>query len=148
MFMGPLLVIILAVGIMWLRSSFAKFTTGTFINTLGATLTKAAEKNPYPWFKQFLNSVAVPNSQIFGFLVQYGELFSALAITVGAILSLVNPHPSRWVTLVLAFGLAGGAFLNLTFWLGFGYTSVSTDSLNLLMLVVQVIALVVTLKQL
>ena len=146
--MGPILLIILSVGILWLRSSFAKFTSGTFVNSLGATLTKTAEKNPYPWFKQFLNTVAIPNSQVFGLLVQWGELLSAVAITVGAILLLVNPHPNKLVSLILALGLAGGALLNIIFWLGFGYTSPSTDSLNLLMAVVQIIAIFIILKQL
>ncbi len=146
--MGPILLIILSIGILWLRSSFAKFTSGTFVNSLGATLTKAADKNPYPWFKQFLTTVAVPNSQVFGTLVLWGELLSAVAITVGAILMLINPHPNKLVSLMLILGLAGGAALNIIFWLGFGYTSPSTDSLNLLMTVVQVIALVFILKQL
>lgn len=146
--MGPILLIILSIGILWLRSSFAKFTSGTFVNSLGATLTKAADKNPYPWFKQFLTTVAVPNSQVFGTLVLWGELLSAIAITAGAILMLINPHPNKLVSLMLILGLAGGVLLNIIFWLGFGYTSSSTDSLNLLMAVVQVIALVFILKQL
>lgn len=145
--MRPLLIILLSVGLLWLRSSFGKFTGGTFVNSLGATLTKTAEKNPYPWFKEFLTSVAIPNSQVFGLLVLWGEIFSAVAITVGAVLMLVNPHPNKFVSLVLIAGLAGGALLNIIFWLGFGYTSPSTDGLNLLMAVVEIIGIVFIMQQ-
>lgn len=145
---GSLLLILLSVGILWLRSSFGKFSSGAFVNNLGATLTKTAEKNPYPWFKEFLNSVAIPNSVLFGNLVIWGELLSAIAITAGAILMLINPHPAKLVVLILILGLIGGMLLNITFWLGFGYTSPSTDALNLLMAVVQIIGIVVLLKNL
>ncbi len=146
--MRPLLLIFLSIGLLWLRSSFGKFTSGTFVNSLGATLTKTAEKNPYPWFKDFLTSVAIPNSQIFGQMVLWGEFLSSVAISVGAVLLLINPHPNKFVSLVLIAGLAGGALLNIIFWLGFGYTSPSTESLNLLMAVVQIIGIVVLLKNL
>lgn len=145
--MRPLLIILLSVGLLWLRSSFGKFTGGTFVNSLGATLTKTAEKNPYPWFKQFLTSVAIPNSQFFGQMVLWGEFLSAVAITIGAIMLLINPHPNKFMVLVLIAGLAVGALLNIVFWLGFGYTSPSTDSLNLLMAVVQIVGLIFLMQQ-
>ena len=145
--MRPLLIILLSVGLLWLRSSFGKFTGGTFVNSLGATLTKTAEKNPYPWFKDFLTSVAIPNAQVFGLLVLWGEILSAVAITVGAIMLLMNSHPNKFVSLVLVAGLAGGALLNIVFWLGFGYTSPSTESLNLLMAVVQIIGIFFVMQQ-
>ena len=141
------MLIFLSVGLLWLRSSYGKFTSGTFVSGLGETLTKASAKNPYPWFKQFLASVAIPNSELFGTLVLWGELLSAVAITVGAILMLVNPHPNKFVILVLLAGLAGGALLNIVFWLGFGYTSPSTESLNLLMAVVQIIGIFFVMQQ-
>lgn len=145
--MRPLLIILLSVGLLWLRSSFGKFTGGTFVNSLGATLTKTAEKNPYPWFKQFLTSVAIPNSQVFGQMVLWGEFLSAVAITIGAIMLLINPHPNKFMVLVLIAGLAVGVLLNIVFWLGFGYTSPSTDSLNLLMAVVQIVGLIFLMQQ-
>lgn len=145
--MRPLLIILLSVGLLWLRSSIGKFTGGTFVNSLGGTLTKAADKNPYPWFKQFLTNVAVPNSQLFGNLVLWGELLSAIAITAGAILLLINPHPARLVVSLFILGLVGGVLLNIIFWLGFGYTSPSTESLNLLMAVVQIIGIIFVMQQ-
>lgn len=140
--MKPLLLILLSIGLLWLRSSYGKLTGGTFVQALGETLSKVAPKNPYPWFKDFLTSVAVPNSQVLGSLVLWGELLSAVAITVGASMLLIKPKASKLVSLVLVLGLAGGVFLNIIFWLGFGYTSPSTDSLNLLMAIVQIIGII------
>ncbi len=135
-----LLIILLATGLLWVRSSYGKFTSGTFILSLGGTLTKAADKNPYPWFKQFLVLFAIPNSQIFGFLTLWGEFLTAIAITLGAILYLSSKQ-TKLVNWILLPGLVGGAFLNIIFWLGFGYTSPSTDSLNLLMAAVEIIGI-------
>lgn len=137
--MKPFLLILLAVGLLWLRSSLGKLTGGNFVQTLGETLSKVAPKNPYPWYKDFLNSVAIPNSQVFGTLVLTGEFLSAVLITAGALGLFLRPRPHKLLSKALIAGLLIGAFLNIIFWLGFGYTSSSTDSLNLLMAVVQAI---------
>lgn len=144
--MKPLLLIFLSVGLLWLKSSLGKLTSGNFVSNLGGTLTKTADKNPYPFFKQFLLSVAIPNSQIFGSLVMWGEFLSAVAITLGALILLINPKANKLVNLLLIGGLAGGAFLNLIFWLAFGYSNASVDSLNLLMAVVEIIGVFALLK--
>lgn len=144
--MKPLLVIILSVGLILLRSSFDKFAGGTFVNSLGAILTKSAEKNPYPFFKDILTLVAIPNSQVFGLLVLWGEFLSGVVITLGAIILLLKPQVNRLVKQMLVAGLAGGLFLNVNFWLGFGYTSPSADNLNLLMIVLEAVGLVVLTK--
>lgn len=146
--MRPLLIILLAVGLVWLRSSLGKLTGGTFVQTLGETLSKVVPKNPYPWFRDFLTSVAIPNSQTFGTLVLTGEFLSAVLITVGALGLLLNPRPHKMLNRALIVGLLIGAFLNIIFWLGFGYTSPSTESLNLLMAAVEIIGLFFVLKQL
>ncbi|MCR4305849.1 MAG: hypothetical protein NUV73_02070, partial [Candidatus Daviesbacteria bacterium] len=57
----------------------------------------------------------------------------------GALGLLLSPRPHKLLSKALIAGLLIGAFLNITFWLGFGYTSPSTDSLNLLMATVQII---------
>lgn len=144
--MKSLLLVLLSVGLLWLKSSLGKLTSGNFVSNLGGTLTKTADKNPYPFFKQFLLSVAIPNSQIFGSLVMWGEFLSAVAITLGALMLLVNPKANKLVSLLLIAGLAGGAFLNIIFWLGFGYSNASTDSLNLFMAVVEIIGVFTLLK--
>lgn len=134
-----LLFILLIIGLLWARSSWGKITGGTFVSSLGGTLGKIVDKNPYPWFKDFLNNTVIPNSSIFGMLTFWGEFISAIFITLGAFVLLISPRGNRPATMILILGLIGGAFLNIIFWLGFGYTSPSTDGLNLLMAAVEII---------
>ena len=62
------------------------------------------------------------------------------AIVIPALYLIFQPKTKCKVTLwLLIVGLIGGAFLNLNFWLASGYTSPSSDGLNLLMLVTQVV---------
>lgn len=138
---NAVLVILLSVGLTWLRSSWVKLNGGTFVNSLQGVLTKFAEKNPYPWYKSFLLQIAVPNSKVFALLTMWGEFFVAITITLTTVYLLFMPV-NKVAVAFLAVSLIGGIFLNLIFWLAAGYTSPSTDSVNLLMIVVQAIGLV------
>ncbi len=133
-----LLGILLFIGLIWSRSSFGKFTSGNFAESLGGILTRFAEKNPNAFYKDFLQNTAIPNSQAFGQLILWGEALVAIAIVIPALYLIFQPKTKCKVTLwLLIAGLIGGAFLNLNFWLASGYTSPSTDGLNLLMIVTQ-----------
>lgn len=145
--MKPILIIILSVGLIWLRSGYEKLIGGTFANSLGILLTKTAEKNPYPFFRDFLISVAIPNSQTFGLLVVWGELLAGVAMVLGAIILLLKPKVNRLANWMLIGGVTAGLFLNVNYWLGLGHTSPATETLNLLMIVLEVVALVVLRKE-
>ncbi|MBI2019099.1 hypothetical protein HYS95_00330 [Candidatus Daviesbacteria bacterium] len=135
-----LLLIFLTIGFIWLRSGFGKLSSDAFPAALGETLQKFASKNPYPWYKTFLVKIAIPNSQVFGNLVMWGEVLVATSITLAS-LYLLFKKPTLPIKAVLGLGLIGGAFLNIIFWLASGWTSPSTDSLNLVMLAVALIGL-------
>ncbi|MCL5784924.1 MAG: hypothetical protein M1142_06260 [Patescibacteria group bacterium] len=135
-----LLLIFLFDGLIWLKSSIGKFQSGNFADSLGGTLAKFASNNPYPWYKSFLQNVAIPNSKIFGLFTQWGEFFSAISIILASIFLLLGTK-NKVVLVLLFLGLLGGMFLNAIFWLASGWTSASTDSLNLLMFVIQTIGL-------
>lgn len=135
------LLVLLGLGIIWLRSSYSKFAAGNFAETLGGTLNKFASQNPYSWYKQFLLSVAVPNSSVFGSLVLWGELFAALSLILIPLYLLVNKNANRVLLLVLTLGLIVAAFLNVSFWLASSWTSPSTDSINLLMFIIEIVAI-------
>ena len=141
------LLFILAIGLIWAKSSYGKLIGGVFVEGLGKTLTMFASKNPYPWYKDFLTQIALPNSKTFGLLTMYGELFTALSLTISSILLIVTSG-NKLVKTVLLLGLLGGMFLNGIFWLASAWTSPSTDSLNLLMLVLEAIAAVTVAKSL
>lgn len=137
--------IYLILGGIWLRSSVGKITGGKFVDALSGVLTKTAQNNPYPWFKDFMQNVAIPNSKIFGTLTMWGEFLTAVAIILSALYLLFSKGDQKLGLTVLILGLLGGMFLNALFWLGFGYSNVSTESLNLLMFLVELVGVIVLL---
>ncbi len=136
-----LLLIILVVGLTWARSSWGKFESGKFVNSLGAILIKSAEHNPYSWYKSFLQDIAIPNSVIFAQMVLWGELLVAITIIFSSIYLLKKQK--KLVYIILISGLLGGLLLNLNFWLAFAFTSPSTDNLNLLMGAIELVGAVI-----
>lgn len=132
--------IILINGLVWAKSSYGKLSGGTFVDGMNQTLTKFASQNPYPLYKQFLQTVAIPSSNVFGLLVMWGEFFSALAMILGS-LCLLFLRPNKLVLTVLGAGLFGAALMNLNFWLASGWTSPSSESLNLLMMAIELVCL-------
>lgn len=136
----------LILGLLWLRSSLGKITGGKFVDALGPTLSKISPTNPYPFFKSFLQSVAIPNAALLGQLTMWGEFLTALSIILASAYLIFFNSKNGLVTLLLIAGLLGGMFLNTIFWLGFGYTNVSTDGLNLLMFLIELVGVVVLLN--
>lgn len=132
--------ILISLGFIWLRSSFGKITGGMFPQTLAPTLEKFISKNPYPWYTDFLKSSIIPNAEFFGQVIMWSEFAVAIAIVGGSMFLLINNKKSL-AGMVLKIGLFGGIMLNLNFWLASSWTSPSTDSLNLLMAVIQIISL-------
>lgn len=134
-------------GFIFLKSSWGKIEGGQFVSGLGGTLEKFASKNPYPWFKEFLTGVAIPNSQLFGNMTMWGEFLTGLGFAVGSLYLLISKKPSQLGYVVFTLGCLGGFLLNGTFWLAAGWTSASTDTVNLVMMLVGLIGLVYGLKK-
>lgn len=142
----PFLFVIFIVGLIWIRSGYGKLTGG-FVGTLDKALMKFASENPYPFVKDFLNSIAIPNHILFSYLTQFGEIFAGLTLSFCSVVLIANLKANRSLLLLLFLGVLVGAFLNLTFWLSAGWMSPSTDGLNLLMFAIEAIALFVVFKK-
>jgi len=142
-----LMLVLFVNGLIWLRSAWGKVTEGKFVGSLGGTLTKFAGNNPYHWYKQLLTDLAIPNSITIGNLIMWSELAVAILISGSALYLLANPKANiKMGSLFFGLGLIGGITLNTMFWLAAGWTSPSTDGLNLLMLDTQLIGLVVIIR--
>lgn len=142
---NPILLAALLIGMLWIRSSYGKFSSNSFSENFAQTISRFASKNPYPWYKNFLENVVIKNAELFANLVLLGELLTALSITAGSILILIGKKDKR-VIILLASGFTGGMFLNAIFWLASGWTSPSSDSLNLLMFGIETIGLISAIK--
>src|SRR4051812_5574497 len=132
-----LLFILLAVGLLWLKSGLGKLAMGDFADTLGGTLVKFMAKNPYPWFVDFINSVVLPSSSMWGLVVMAAETLTGIAVTFSALMLMFVGGNEKRMVWTMKVGLIVGFGLSLMFWLAAGWTSPSTDGLNQLMLVAE-----------
>lgn len=119
-------------GFIWIKSSLAKLASDTFVQTLGATLIKFSSQNPFLWYKQFLELVAIPNAKLLGQLTQWGELIAGLLLTLTAVL-IWRFGLSRRVCLMALIGALIGFFLNLQFGLASFWMSAASETVNLVM---------------
>lgn len=145
-FFNGLLIVFLAIGFIWAKSSYGKISGGEFAANLGSVLAKNAQTNPYPFYVDFLQAVAIPNSEAFGFMTMWGEFLTAVAIIGGCLYLLFKNPQGKLAFYALIAGLIGGVFLNMNFWLAFSATSASADSLNLLMILIQLIGAITLIK--
>lgn len=129
--------ILLIDGFIFLKSGYGKLTEGKFVDGLSGMLSKFASNNPYPFVKDFLNFIAIPNANIFAVLTMWGEFLFGLSIIIASLYLWFMPQPSKIGYLILLFGSCGGMFLNAVFWLSLGWTSASTDGLNMVMFAVE-----------
>jgi thiosulfate dehydrogenase [quinone] large subunit len=105
------------VGLLWLNSFWGKFTNPAYVSGFAATNKGFAAKTSFGFYRDFLNGVVIPNSQMWANLTMFGEL------TVGVLLVL---------GLLTNIGAITAFFLNVNFWLAAGQTG-STFSVNILM---------------
>lgn len=135
------LLVLLSIDLIWVRSSLGKIIEGKFIGSLGMVLTKFASNNPYTWYKNFLTSTVIPNSTLLGNLILIGEVFTAFSLLIGITYLLFMKKENKAIYVLMLTGLITGLLLNLNFWLASGWTSPSADSLNLLMVFIELIGL-------
>jgi hypothetical protein len=140
------------IGFEWVRAGYEKVSDANFVAGMAQTLGVFAGKNPTGWYKSLLTSIAVPNATTFGWLVAYGEFLAGVALLITAAFYLwqlyvyqlrdrFTPVTNSVVALV---ALIGGAFMSINFWFAAGWLSVSTDSVNLVMSLIQVVLAIAT----
>jgi thiosulfate dehydrogenase (quinone) large subunit len=124
----PLLVGLLAVqifiGYEWLMSGLSKVLAGDFVSSLSGTLSDQS-KDMTGWYKSFLDGVVIPNGQVFGYLVMFGELTLGVVLIGASLIWL-----TRWshlklrgrTTILVLITLAGvfAIFMNVNFHLASG----------------------------
>jgi len=138
--------IMLVIGFVFLRSGYGKLAGGKFVGGLEKTLGHFASENPYPPVQSFLNNFAIPNATLFGNLTMFGEIYVGISVFISVVYLLIKRTLTPVLFLVLVSGLLVAIMLNATFLLSAGWTSPSTESVNLVMLAVGVISLVYVIK--
>lgn len=149
---GALAVIALVqavIGFEWVKAGWEKVSDPHFVSGMTGTLGFFASRNPTGWYKSLLIGTGIPNATAFGWLVAYGELLIGIALLVAAAVYLFygvgSDVISRFVVSIGAVvALIGGAFLNANFWFAAGWISVSTDGMNAMMFLTQLVLAGVT----
>ncbi len=113
-------------GYIWLTAGIEKWQGGAFVGGMAKTLAAFASKNPYPWQQAFLNNVAIPNATLFGNAAMYGEILVGIALLLGVFSQV---------------GLLAGLTMSVAYYFAAGWTSASTETVNLAMAGVQIVLL-------
>ena len=109
-------------GYEWLSAGLEKVTEGGWVGStagvgitgfLNAAVAKAGGEHPAVqlWYADFIKNIALPNAEIFSYLVAIGEILVGISLILGAL------------TVV---GLIAGAFMNLNYLLA-GTTSTNPN---------------------
>ena len=119
-----LMVIQIFIGYEWLVSGLAKVIRGGFPSGLADELTEKSEGVP-AWYKSFLDGAVIPNGDIFGYLIELGEVAIGVAM-IGAVLlwlfawQRLSNQARLWTLWLAAAAAIGGVFMNVNFHLANG----------------------------
>src|SRR6185503_12697071 len=117
----------------WLHSGWGKWAAPGFMDNIGKALAGFADKNPCPWYANFLNSTIIPHADTFGNAIRTGELLVGVILALAGLLLLAKRRLSPAATWILVLAFFGAALMKLNFYLAAGWTSPSTWGVNLVM---------------
>lgn len=125
---GPALAGLLAIeallGYEWFVSGLTKVVRGGFAAGLAGDLREKSEGTA-GWYRSFLESAVIPNAQVFGYLIEIGELLVGVALIAAALVWLTRwehlPDAGRVAVLAVTILAALGAIaMNVNFHLANG----------------------------
>ena len=111
------------IGWEWLMSGSNKLLSGTFPQGLAETLTSMMKDNPDGWYVAFLQHTILPQSVLYGYLIEWTEVTIGIILlgSAGVLLSSPRRKGQAQYRLALAYSLAAigaalvGAFLTINF---------------------------------
>jgi len=121
----------------WLHSAYSKFQPG-FIEGMPKTIGFFSLKNPHQFYVDFLKNA---DPQTLGNLTRFAELAVGAGLAIAALALLFKFGPRKVLLAIATLAALGGAFLNLNFYLAAGHTSPSTEGINVVMGLIQLILL-------
>ena len=82
----PLVILRVGLGYWFLKAGYAKFPTMLESGKLASQLNAWAQKMPsdwYPWYKHILTYNIIPHTDLFVYLVVFGEIIVGIALIIG-----------------------------------------------------------------
>ncbi len=113
----------IGVGAIWLRSGLLKIVGGEYLE-YDEKLQRFMSKNPFPWYKTFLQRYLIPISRPAGYFFVTAEVILGLTLILGLL------------TVPMAIA---GVFFNINFRLAAGWQNPSNTPLNYLMILCQLL---------
>lgn len=129
----------------WWSAGWEKVSSPGFVANISQTLAVFASKNPFPWYKSFLEGRAMRNATAFAYAVEWSQVLIALALAASAAL-LLYAHDGKMRRLALCgalIALFGGAWMNANFYLAAGWTGPGTKGVNVVMFWTQAVLMYV-----
>lgn len=128
----------------WFHSGWGKIYGGTFVGSIHTSFIRFENGNPHNWYIDSVLKSAKEYPALFANLVQWGEILTGLGLLFALTLywfskKSINKNIARCIAIS---ALTGGVFMNLNFYFAAGWTSPSTNGLNILMLWMQTVLLV------
>jgi thiosulfate dehydrogenase [quinone] large subunit len=130
----------ISIGYVWFSSSIHKIFVphSEMIVQISGSLSKFSADNPHALYKNFLINFAIPNSNVFAWLVPWGEFLGGAVLLITGLLLLFKVQGKIFRVLAIA-SLVGLIFMNINFWFAAGWLNQSTASLNVLMFLIELI---------
>ena len=119
-------IIRITIGALWIKSGVQKVMDGEFTEKIEGTIAYLLSGDVPGWFLTLFETYITPNAATWAQIVQWGE------IVIGALLI---------IGLFVNLAALGGVFLNSTFFFLASWSSPSTWSLNLLLIIIQMVIL-------
>ena len=122
--LAGLLLIQLFLGYEWLMSGLTKIVRGGFASGLADELAEKSE-GIGGWYGSFLDEVAIPNAEVFGWLIVAGELLAGIGLAAAGLVWLLRwerlgPGGRTALLAVTALAALGGIVMNVNFHLANG----------------------------
>ena len=119
-----LLAVQILIGYEWFMSGLTKLVRGGFPSGLSDELTEKSEGTT-GWFRDFLDSVVIPNATGFGYLIELSELAVGIGLIAAALVWLlawdrIELGGRTTVLAVTALAAVGGILMNVAFHLANG----------------------------
>lgn len=125
----------------WWSAGWEKVSSPEFVEGITGTLGFFASKNPFPWYKAFLEGFAMKNATAFAYAVEWSQVLIGLCLAAAAVV-LAYAKNGKWHRPALAaavLALAGGMLMNASFYLAAGWTGPGTKGSNVVMFWVQAV---------
>jgi hypothetical protein len=128
------------IGYEWFVAGWEKVSDPDFIREMSKTIGYFASQNPHAWYKEFLLGSALPNAQLLGASVSWGETVIGIVSAVTSIVLVFGRDRMRNAAIwVGAAALLAGMFLNANFFLAAAWTGPGTAGVNTVMFWVQAV---------